>query len=168
MFIHAVENVNFPYAFLDWDSLPGTIQEHKDRLQKVAKEVSAVMAVNFIFNLLLLVPLFYTVTNIWERHALLGRTIGTKEEENISNENATFWLTVVTSLYFLLSIMELCLYLFYNFKAHPWKDIIQETNDSSMKPATVKKGKVNPQIAEIEMCAKNTEQPRDTVTNNMP
>merc|ERR1719318_2555150 len=84
-FVHALENLNFPYAFQDWDTLHGTIREHKDRLQKVTKEVTAVMAVNFIFNLLLLVPLFYTVTNIWERHEILGRTIGTKEEENISN-----------------------------------------------------------------------------------
>ena len=60
MFVHALENVNFPIAFLDWDALHGTIQDHKDRLQKVVREVSAVMAVNFIFNLLLLVPMFYT------------------------------------------------------------------------------------------------------------
>merc|ERR1719318_2213886 len=127
MFVHALESLDFPNAFLDWDTLHGTIQAHKDRLQKVTKEVTAVMAVNFIFNLLLLIPMFHTVTNIWERHEILGRTIGTKEEENISNDNATFWLTAVTSLYFIFSIMELFLYMFYNYKAHPWKDIIQET-----------------------------------------
>ena len=60
MFVHALENANFPNAFLDWDALHGTIQEHKDRLQKVTKEVTAVMAVNSIFNLLLLIPMFYT------------------------------------------------------------------------------------------------------------
>ena len=81
---------------------------------------------------------------------MLDKTIGTKEEENISNANATFWLTVVTSLYFLLSIMELIIYLFYNYKvkhiaffmlsrnifyqAHPWKEIIQETKDSNKGP----------------------------------
>jgi hypothetical protein len=60
MFVHALENVNFPIAFLDWDALHGTIQDHKDRFQKVIREVSAIMAVNFIFNLLLLTPMFYT------------------------------------------------------------------------------------------------------------
>ena len=60
MFVHALENVNFPIAFLDWDALHGTIQDHRDRLQKVVREVSAVMAVNFIFYLLLLTPMFYT------------------------------------------------------------------------------------------------------------
>ena len=58
--MHALENMNFPQAFEDWDIMDGTIQDHKDRLDKVLKEVSVVMGVNFIFNLGMLVPLFYT------------------------------------------------------------------------------------------------------------
>merc|ERR1719318_2466897 len=157
MFVHALENANIPNAFLDWDVLHGTIQEHKDRLNKVTKEVTAVIAVNFIFNLLLLTPLFYTVSNIWERHEILRKTIGTKEVENISHANATFWLTAVTSLYFLFSIMELVVYLFYNYKAHPWKDIIQETKDIKKESNAGHRGTMELEMRGIDDPAKDTE-----------
>ena len=60
MILHAVQNSNIPFPFRDWDVDNGTIEDHRARFGAVLREVNSVMAVNFFFNSLLLVPLIYT------------------------------------------------------------------------------------------------------------
>ena len=60
MILHAVQNSNIPFPFRDWDVDNGTIEDHRARFGAVLREVICVMAVNFFFNSLLLVPLIYT------------------------------------------------------------------------------------------------------------
>ena len=62
--VHALENTNMPNAFVDWDVEGGTIQDHRERMGKVMKEMTATMLVNFGFNLSMLVPLCYTGTSV--------------------------------------------------------------------------------------------------------
>ena len=58
-FIHCLENSNLPYNAKEWDDGKGDAQAHKDRMQSNWFEVLAIILINGIFNLLLLLPLFF-------------------------------------------------------------------------------------------------------------
>ena len=60
MILHAVQNSNIPFPYKDWDVDDGTIEEHRGRFRTTLMEVNSVMAVNFLFNSLLLGPMIYT------------------------------------------------------------------------------------------------------------
>ena len=58
--IESLENCSSPLPDRDWDADGGRTEEYKVRFKKVNREMAAVMAVNFVFNLLMLIPLFHT------------------------------------------------------------------------------------------------------------
>ena len=57
---HILESVNRPDYFVDWERGGGSVAEHEVRRKKVVAETSAMVGVHFLFNLLLLVPLWIT------------------------------------------------------------------------------------------------------------
>merc|ERR1719320_1268503 len=71
------------------------------------------------------------VTNINKRHTILSQTIGTRPEENHSYEQAQL-LHPATICFFLLgTVLEIVFYLVFNFKLHPWKEMMMEDDDSN-------------------------------------
>ena len=57
---HILESVNRPDYFVDWDRGTGSVAELKRRWEEVIRETSAMVGISFLFNLLLLVPLWFT------------------------------------------------------------------------------------------------------------
>ena len=57
---HILESVNRPDYFVDWERGGGSVAEHDGRRKKVIAETSAMVGIHFLFNLLLLVPLWVT------------------------------------------------------------------------------------------------------------
>ena len=132
--IHALENTTIPLSFLDWDSEPGTIEEHKKRRLEVCKEVLATLGINKIIGFSMLVPLvftgmylfyflkckkcniFCTVKNIIERHEILTRSIGTRPEEDISYKTCQVLPPLVFVFFFFGSVLEVFFYLLFNYK----------------------------------------------------
>ncbi len=69
MIIHSVENLNLSTPYKDWDqwnkfSILGchgkpTIQELTGRFKDLRKEMTAIFTVNFVFTILMMIPLWY-------------------------------------------------------------------------------------------------------------
>ena len=57
---HILESVNRPDYFVDWERGGGSVAEHEGRRKKVIAETSAMVGIHFLFNLLLLIPLWVT------------------------------------------------------------------------------------------------------------
>ena len=128
--LHCLENCNIPQPWRDWDEGEGTVEEHKKRFSKVRREVVSTMAVNLLFNMVMLVPMIYTgdtqdlhfkilirifsAAKIWERHGILERSIGVLPQEIVSYINATKLLLISLVTFFILSVLELIIYLAYN------------------------------------------------------
>merc|ERR1719384_1514824 len=95
------------------------------------------MAVNFIFNLVMLVPLIYTGSKINERHALLEGTIGILKTEDHSYKRVHLLLNISLPFFIIASVLEPAVYMFYNTKFHPWKDILIEDEIVDFNPPSL-------------------------------
>merc|ERR1719450_1246508 len=73
----------------------------------------------------MLLPLIYAVNKITERHMLLSKTIGTRPEENVSYMNVQIMLATVVALFIVGSSVEVAAYLVFNYKVHPWRDLLR-------------------------------------------
>ena len=113
---HCLENMNIPVPWEDFDVQRGKIEEYKRRRKDVIKEMFWVMVVNLMFHLLMVVPLLYTGSNIISRHDLLRRTIGTRQEEDVSYNNLTtllpLWIVSIVGF----SFLEMVFYFLYSLK----------------------------------------------------
>ena len=58
--IHVTENMSIAYPMEDFDVLNGSAREHRERFEKVNKEVLTTMIINCLINMLMLGPLWYT------------------------------------------------------------------------------------------------------------
>ena len=56
-FIHACQKSNFPFPYIDWHEAEGTCLDHIERKNAVQLEVLLSIAVNLVFNMILLFPL---------------------------------------------------------------------------------------------------------------
>ena len=56
----------------------------------------------------------FSAAKIWERHGILERSIGVLPKEIVSYNNATKLLTDSLVTFFILSVLELIIYLAYN------------------------------------------------------
>ena len=56
-FIHACQKSNFPFPYVDWHEAEGTCLDHIKRKNAVQLEVLLSIAVNLVFNMILLFPL---------------------------------------------------------------------------------------------------------------
>ena len=55
---HCMENVFIPAPLEDWDDLPGTISQYKQRQRTNLIEIGCTLVINLLFNLLLLIPIW--------------------------------------------------------------------------------------------------------------
>ena len=65
-----------------------------------------------------------TTMSIFERHDLLGETIGQRSEEKTSYENVQMLLTVVVPFFLIISILEPVVFLLYQYKVSPQANIV--------------------------------------------
>ena len=72
------------------------------------------------------------VGNIWERHQVLSQTIGTTQEEDVCYDNVNNLIVIVTTLFPLLSLLELLVYFFYNFKVDVEIDLMSHKKQNKL------------------------------------
>ena len=58
--LHGLEICNIPFAWKDWDEDAVTVEDHQIQFKAVTKEMLGTIMVNFIFNTVMLLPLFFT------------------------------------------------------------------------------------------------------------
>ena len=63
--VHILENINIPFPYKDWDTDNLTVAEFKERLKKVNMEMAWTYFVNFIFNIVMFFPFWWTGVNIF-------------------------------------------------------------------------------------------------------
>lgn len=122
--IHCIENTNIPYPVEEWDAGLGNADEYFKRMKESKTEQIPVIIVNLVYNIVYLVPIFCLAVNITIRHDFLYNSIGYLPEEQQAYQNV--WIISVSSLAFVLlgSFIEAALFIAYNEKFHPFKDII--------------------------------------------
>ena len=59
MFAHSLQNISLPQPWRPWDADGGTVEEHRQRFKMEIIEIISTTAVNFVFNALMLLPIFY-------------------------------------------------------------------------------------------------------------
>ena len=139
-FLHLLLSLNIGCPFEDWDKGRFSISEYKDRQKQTNTEMACSLAVNIIFSLIFMVPLFYTGKynfltffqdfisflyiililgyQIRSRHAILKLVSVTKTEEDQSFDNINRLLITCTSVMILSCVMEVLMYFLYNKKVH--------------------------------------------------
>ena len=136
MLKHLFESVNRPDYFVDWDRGGGNVAEHNRRWKMVLAETSAMVGIHFVFNLLLIVPLWVTsrttfygfieinvlflATNVRERHLTIKPLIGVFQEETDAFELITKLAWLIPFLLTIFSLLELVMVYIYQRYLHPW------------------------------------------------
>ena len=64
-FLHLLLSLNLGYPYEDWDKGKLSMSEYKDRQKQTNIEMACSLAVNIIFSLAFMVPLWYTGTRIF-------------------------------------------------------------------------------------------------------
>ena len=129
--IHALENIQIPAPMKDWDEDSGTIKEHKKRREKVEIEMNATILANFLVHCVMLFPLEILVKKVHERHTILGKSIGALPKEIEAYETIKILSPLCYCFLILGTLTQLVLYLIYNRKFHPFKDILDIKTSSS-------------------------------------
>ena len=62
LMVYILENSNMPFPYKDWDTDNSTVDEFKQRLREVNIEMAWIYSVNFIFNMLMFCPFWWTGT----------------------------------------------------------------------------------------------------------
>ena len=57
--IHVLENINYASPFKDWDQGNHNIDEFRKRFRLLRKEMLATFAINFLFTIVMMVPLYF-------------------------------------------------------------------------------------------------------------
>ena len=57
-FTFITENINIPFPFEDWDAGFGNASQHFERMKACKKEIKSLIIVNFLYNCILLVPIY--------------------------------------------------------------------------------------------------------------
>ena len=150
---HILESVNRPDYFVDWERGNGNEAQLKQRWKEVIGETSAMVVINFLFNLLLLVPLWFTskmafallddmysvtqidflflVKKVRERHLTIKPVIGVFREEIDAFDLITKLSWIIPLLLTIFSLLELVMVFVYQKYLHPWACIFAEENTNS-------------------------------------
>merc|ERR1712037_699473 len=148
------ESTNVPDTFMDWDDdeeneveIEKTPEEYRIRWKSVLSETVGMIGLQMLSNLLMLVPIFVTTSNVREKHLLLRDNIGTfpKEDEAFDLLTRLSWqlpIFVITS-----ALLDLILAFVYLKWLHPWRIILQEEPENwgpgCEKDSVLKKGEQN-------------------------
>ena len=76
--------------------------------------MGVMFGINFIFNAVLLFPLWYTVSKINERHEFLESLVTAKEKEKGSYDAANSILIGTIICFIVFSFLEMAFYYIYN------------------------------------------------------
>ena len=58
--LHVLDSVHIPDIYQDWDAEDGDVEDHKKRFHAVMKEMTVMVAIQWVSNMSLLVPFVYT------------------------------------------------------------------------------------------------------------
>jgi len=114
VFTEIIENLNFPYPHTDWDvEKQSTVDEYKQKLKEVNIEMRWSFGINIFFNVLMFMPLWWTVYNITERHQLLEETVLAREDETEAYNRAQYLNNCLTSIFLTALVLEAASFYFY-------------------------------------------------------
>ena len=61
VFTHVIENINFPFPYMDWDvEKQSTVDGYKQKLKEVNIEIGLTFGFNILFNVLMFIPFWWT------------------------------------------------------------------------------------------------------------
>ena len=145
--IHVMECSHIASTSQEWDACQGDAQEHIKWMKRNQKEGFALIAVNFVFGLLFLLPFalfskflkghqfnlllqfMFSAYKIVERHGFLLNSIGVLEQEVQAYKDVQIWMGSSTLYLVFATIMEIVLFWLYNQKYHPFADILDVKED---------------------------------------
>jgi len=128
--VHITGALNLPEAYGDWDDDGNlSITLHGQRWKAILSEMLLMTALQYITNLMLLIPLFVTGYNVKVRHELLSGAIGTFEEENTAYLLVSWLLWVLPMTVTIAALMDAILVYGYLKWAHPWAGILAENEE---------------------------------------
>ena len=138
-FIHACQKSHFPFPYENWHEAEGTCLDHLNRKNAGQLEVLLSIAVNLVFNMILLFPLiilckfylwqiptlickkYFIITDITinERHNQLDTTIGFLKSEMEALERARLFAWVFFPTWIFMAILQAISFMLYNGRFHP-------------------------------------------------
>ena len=73
IFIHNLENLNFPFPYKDWDwETDLNVAEYKQKLREVNIEMALSFAVNIVINMVMFLPFWWTgITSIFYHYYII-------------------------------------------------------------------------------------------------
>ena len=133
-FIHLLECLNISSPYRDWDDGEATVEEHRERFKQVRTEMIWSFILNIVVSILHLIPTWITgsflilysnkkthrfcfsVNNIFKRYNFLKKYFGTKEEEDVSYNNAVLLYRISTVGMIAVCVLEMIFYFVYSEK----------------------------------------------------
>ena len=73
------------------------------------------------------------MSRVLERHRLLEATIGTLPEEKVARNTCVLLASILPIGLLLCFLLQIALFLLYNFKLHPWAKIIQQDGEQEQE-----------------------------------
>ena len=73
------------------------------------------------------------MSTILERHHLLEATIGTLSKEKEAKKTCVLLASILPIGLLFCFLLQIALFLIYNFKLHPWAKIIQQEGEQEQK-----------------------------------
>ena len=123
--IHGISNCFIPHPMEEWDEKEGTVEMHRQRKYLVWIEMVASIILNFVFNVILLVPLIILAVNVFDRHDILVNSIGAFPQEIDAYERIKVMLILSFTLLVFFTVIQIVSYYLYNGKFHPFALIVQ-------------------------------------------
>ena len=152
--IHCLENSNIPHNIEEWDTRKGNAKEHKLRMKANLIETITMILVNTVFNLVLLAPICYLgmflllksqysqvyngnifklstfnislVSTMQERHDILWKTIGYRQEEQDAMVRGILIRNLSLGAVLIGCVMEIIFFSLYNGPFHPLANILKD------------------------------------------
>jgi len=131
--LHLLESTNVPDTYMDWDDgkqdelgTENSPEECRIRWKSVLNETAGMIGVQMLCNLLMLLPIFVTTSNVREKHLLLRDNIGTFSKEDKAFDLMTRLSWQLPIFVIISALLDLVLAFIYLKWLHPWKIILQE------------------------------------------
>ena len=152
-----VESLSLPDTFEEWDVGGGSLADYRERYTAAIKEIKAAIGIHLLSNLLLLVPIIFTgklakkipftifyvsAFNVRTRHFLLVEYLEATPEETDAFSLVNHLAIMLPVTVLLSSILDIFLvFAFYKW-LHPFKMILEETEEKAPEVSGVCKNHV--------------------------
>ena len=101
--------------------------------QNTVIELMVGILVNWVFNMVLLGPVFLTGSNIIHRHQILEEAnIGVKETEAASYRTVMTMMVVAPLAVTVSALGECVLMMVYHYHLHPWKGLLEGNEEQTL------------------------------------